>query len=98
MVLAAALDESELEEEYSEVLIEGWEQAVEKPMEVWVISPVEERALGDYMTDLGLSVAEANASGAYTSLVQSAATRDVTEGIILWRQTLYTRLPFKLMK
>ena len=97
--LAAALDESELqEEEYSELLIEAWEAAVETALEDRVIALGEERALGEYMAHFGLSVADVNANGAYTSVVQSAAIRDVTEGIIPRRQNIDIRLPFNLMK
>ena len=97
-MLAAALDESELEEEYSELLIEGWGDAVEKALEGRCISLGEERALGDCVAHFEVSVADVNGNGACTSLVQSAVIREVTEGIISWRQTLDIRIPFKLMR
>ena len=99
MDLAAALDESELEEEeYSVLLIEGWGDAVDKALEGRCITLGVERALGDYVAHFELSVSDVNANCAYTSLVQSAVFRDVTEGIVPKRQNLGIRVAFNLMK
>ena len=97
--LAAALDESELEEEeYSELFIEAWEDAVEKAMEERVSSQGEERAVEGYMAFFGLSVAWVDANGTDGRFVQSAVIQEVSEGIVPKWQEVDIRLAFELMK
>ena len=85
-------------EQSREVLIRGWETAVQGALEDGVISEDEEAALSFYLDYFGIEQAQADRSGALTTLVKAGAIRDVTEGTIPQRQNIQSRVPFNLMK
>ena len=67
-------------------------------LEDGVISVDEEDALSRYLDYFGIEQAQADRSGALTTLVKAGAIRDVTEGTIPQRQNIQSRVPFNLMK
>ena len=67
-------------------------------LEDGVISEDEEAALSRYLDYFGIEQAQADRSGALTTLVKAGAIRDVTEGTIPQRQNIQSRVPFNLMK
>ena len=81
-----------------EALVRGWETAVLGALEDGVISVDEEDALSRYLDYFGIEQAQADRSGALTTLVKAGAIRDVTEGTIPQRQNIQSRIPFNLMK
>ena len=81
-----------------EVLVRGWETAVQGALEDGVISEDEEAALSRYLDYFGIEQAQADRSGALTTLAQAGAIRDLTEGTIPQRQNIQSRIPFNLMK
>ena len=85
-------------EQAREVLVRGWETAVQGALEDGVISEDEEAALSRYLDYFGIEQAQADRSGALTTLVKAGAIRDVTEGTIPQRQNIQSRIPFNLMK
>ena len=85
-------------EQAREVLVRGWETAVQGALEDGVISEDEEAALSRYLDYFGIEQAQADRSGALNTLAQAGAIRDVTEGTIPQRQNIQSRVPFNLMK
>ena len=81
-----------------ELLVRGWEVAVQGALEDGVISEGEEDALSRYLDYFGIEQAQADRSGALTTLAQAGAIRDLTEGTIPQRQNIQSRIPFNLMK
>ena len=81
-----------------EALVRGWETAVQGALEDGVISEDEEDALSRYLDYFGIEQAQADRSGALTTLVKAGAIRDLTEGVIPQRQSIQSRIPFNLMK
>ena len=85
-------------EQSREAMVRGWETAVQGALEDGVISEDEEDALSRYLDYFGIEQAQADRSGALTTLVKAGAIRDVTEGTIPQRQNIQSRIPFNLMK
>ena len=85
-------------EQSREALVRGWETAVQGALEDGVISVDEEDALSRYLDYFGIEQAQADRSGALTTLAQAGAIRDLTEGTIPQRQSIQSRIPFNLMK
>ena len=85
-------------EQSREALVRGWETAVQGALEDGVISVDEEDALSRYLDYFGIEQAQADRSGALTTLAQAGAIRDLTEGTIPQRQNIQSRIPFNLMK
>ena len=85
-------------EQSREALVRGWETAAQGVLEDRVISEDEEDALSRYLDYFGIEQAQADRSGALTTLAQAGAIRDVTEGTIPQRQNVQSRIPFNLMK
>ena len=99
--LDTALRESNLElsgAEQKQLLVQGWEAAVEGSLEDGVLTRDEENALVCYLRHFGFSKYTVNENGAHTSMVQSAVIREVSEGIIPNRLGDIGRVPFNLMK
>ena len=97
--LSDSLVEAGLKGERSrEALVRGWETAVQGALEDGVISVDEEDALSRYLDYFGIEQAQADRSGALTTLAQAGAIRDLTEGTIPQRQNIQSRIPFNLMK
>ena len=81
-----------------EVLVRGWETAVQGALEDGVISEDEEAALSRFLDYFGIEQVQADRHGALTTLAQAGAIRDLTEGTIPQRQNIQSRIPFNLMK
>ena len=80
-----------------EVIISAWEKAVERSLEDGLLSLDEENALLKYMKHFDLQENEMNRRGVHLNMVQSAALRELSEGIVPQRQ-IVSGYPFNLMK
>ena len=92
------MDEAHLEgHQRRNLIISAWEQAVEGSLEDGLLSLDEENALLKYMKHFNLEETELNRRGVHLNMVQAAALRELSEGIVPQRQ-IVTGYPFNLMK
>lgn len=82
----------------NQLLVSGWEKAVERAFDDGVLSDEEESNLTELMQHFSLSQAELDKNGAYTKIVKGAVLRDIFEGIIPKRVKVDGNLPFNLQK
>ena len=83
---------------WRQLLVRGWEAAVEGTLEDGLLSLDEENALTRYADHFGLNQQNLDGNGVQTGLVQEAVIRDVTRGVIPQRQRVNGAVPFNLMK
>ena len=79
-------------------VIQGYEAAVDMALDDHVISPEEERALGELQSHFGLSQHELDRNGAVERVIKGAIIRDVLQGEIPQRMSVSGPLPFNLQK
>ena len=79
-------------------IIQGYEAAVDLALDDHVISPAEERALGNLQSHFNLSQGELDRNGAVERVVKGAIIRDVLDGEIPQRIAVSGPLPFNLQK
>lgn len=81
-----------------DLLITGWEQAVERAFDDGVLTEEEESNLNNFMEYYSLDQTDLDRNGAYTKIVKGAVLRDIMEGTIPERIKFEGNLPFNLQK
>ena len=81
-----------------ELVINGWENAVEKAFEDGVLSVEEEQWLSDFADFFKLSQENLNTNGSYTKLVQGSILREIVNGDIPKKINIEGNLPFNFQK
>ena len=81
-----------------QVIIRGWEQAVDGILGDNVLTASEEALVMAYVQKFGLGQADLNANGAFTRLAYGCALRDVLEKGTTSRAVITFQLPFNLQK
>lgn len=84
--------------EIKELLLTGWEKAVEKAFEDDVLSEDEEHSLGLLKEHFALSDEDIDRNGFRTKLVKGAVLRDIFNGIIPTRMNIGGNIPINLLK
>ncbi|MCD6582596.1 MAG: hypothetical protein J7K90_12435, partial [Desulfuromusa sp.] len=82
----------------NQLVVRGWEKAVEKAFDDGVLTEDEEQNLTNLMSHLSLSQAQLDCNGAYTKIVKGGVLRDILEGTIPERVKIDGNLPFNLQK
>ncbi|MCK4529296.1 hypothetical protein KAW18_18185 [candidate division WOR-3 bacterium] len=82
----------------NQLMVEGWEKAVERAFDDGVLTDDEESSLTELMAHFSLSQAELDKNGAYSKIVKGAVLRDIFEGKIPERVKVDGNLPFNLQK
>ncbi len=82
----------------NQLLVTGWEKAVEKAFDDGVLTNEEEENLTKLMDYFSLSQTELDQNGAYSKIVKGAVLRDIFEGNIPERVQIDGSLPFNLQK
>ena len=85
-------------ESRNQLLISGWEKAVERAFDDGILTAEEESNLAKLMNYFSLSQADLNQNGAYTKIVKGAVLRDILEGNIPEKIKTSERLPFNFQK
>jgi hypothetical protein len=80
------------------LLIQAWEQAVDKALDDDVISQEEEDSLISYREHFSLSNDDLDSAGAFSKVVKAAVLRDILEGTIPERVKISGPLPFNFQK
>lgn len=97
--LASALADSGLSDTAQrELVVRGWEAAVEGTLEDGVLSLDEENALIHYLDRFELAQSDVNSNGAFRTMIQSAVIREAAEGVVPDRLGDIPGIPFNLMK
>jgi hypothetical protein len=81
-----------------QILVRGWEQAVDGILGDNVLTASEEALVMSYVQKFGLGQADLNANGAFTRLAYGCALRDVLEKGTTSRAVITFQLPFNLQK
>lgn len=81
-----------------QVLISGWEQAVDDILNDNVLTTAEEAQVMTYVQKFGLNQNDLNSNGSFTRLVYGCALRDVLEKGTTSRAVITFQLPFNLQK
>ena len=81
-----------------DLILTGWEQAVDQAFDDGVLEIEEETNLMDLGNHFSLSKLDLDENGAYTKLVQGGVLRDILEGIIPKRVKIEGDLPFNFQK
>lgn len=79
-------------------LIAGWEQAVSTCLSDDILTREEEDNLVTFASEMGLTQADLDRSGAYTNVAKAAVLREVLEGKVPQRMQVEGSLPFNLQK
>jgi len=82
----------------NQLVVSGWEKAVERAFDDGVLTEDEEENLTNLMKHFSLSQAQLDNNGAYTKIVKGAVLRDIFEGTIPERVKVDGSLPFNLQK
>lgn len=86
------------EEEKSDLLIQGFDKAVERFFEDGLISEEEEKTVSGFMKHFNLAQNDLNRGNSYMRIVQGTVLRDVMNGITPERIQVDTAIPFNLQK
>lgn len=86
------------ENKVDNVIIKGYEIAVEKFLDDGVLTPEEESKLDEYQEYFGLTQQMLDQNGSYTKVIKSGILREVLEGNIPERLNIYGHLPFNFQK
>jgi hypothetical protein len=81
-----------------DLVVSGWERAVEAAFEDGVLTAQEETALSDLKQHFSLSQQSLDRNGAYSKLVKGAVLRDILDGNLPERVQVDGNLPFNLQK
>jgi hypothetical protein len=87
-----------LTSEVPEIIVEGWEKAVDDVFEDGVLTEEEESNLDEIQKHFGFSQKDLDKNGAFTKLVKGAVLREVLKGKIPERVNIKGDLPFNLQK
>lgn len=85
-------------EDLRELIIEGWENAVEKALEDNILSIAEEEKLLGFATELQFKQDELDRNGAYARVFKGGILREILDGKIPERVTINGPTPFNLQK
>jgi len=82
----------------NELVVSGWEKAVEIAFEDGILSEQEEDTLDDLKEHYSLTQQMLDINGAFSKLVKGAVLRDILDGILPERMNIDGNLPFNLQK
>lgn len=85
-------------EDQTQLVIEGWQRAVERALDDDVLSREEEQSLMEFADSLSLTRDDLDQAGAYTRVVKAAVIRDILEGTLPQRMSVVGDLPFNFQK
>lgn len=94
IAMESSIDRQTLEN----LVIEGWEKAVETAFEDGVLSKEEEDSLADLMEYFSLTQEMLDQNGAHTKVVKGGVLRDLLEGKMPERLKIKGNLPFNFQK
>jgi hypothetical protein len=84
--------------EQKQLIIEGWQKAVDQALEDDVLSSEEERSLVSFADSFSLTKDDLDQGGAYTRVAKAAVIRDILEGTLPQRMSVVGDLPFNFQK
>lgn len=81
-----------------DLLIKGWENAVEQFLDDGILEPTEEKRLVEFKERFALSQSELDRFGALTKTTKTAVLRDVLNGVVPQRISVDGSLPINFQK
>jgi len=82
----------------NELVLLGWEKAVDNVFDDGILTEEEETALSELKQYFSLSQQELDRNGAFTKIVKGAVLRDIFDGKLVERVQFNDNLPFNLQK
>ena len=80
------------------LVVTGWEKAVDTAFDDGILSEQEESALGELIDHFSLSQQELDNNGSYTKVIKGSVLRDVINGNLPEKIQIDGNLPFNLQK
>jgi len=81
-----------------DLLIKGWENAIEQFLEDGILDTTEEKRLVEFKERFALSQSELDRNGALTKTAKAAVLRDVLNGVVPQRMSVDGSLPINFQK